>query len=101
MEDLLLAKYLISVTVPLKVTICPFLNFRFSGFWDKSSKLILESLLVRFVGTNDDDGEDDYDDDDVNDNDGDDEVVLPLIILSKEVSFELIEYCSTPESQST
>ena len=50
------------------MTICPFLDFRFSGFWGKSSKLVLESLLVRleigagfhgFVGTNDDDGDDD------------------------------------------
>ena len=34
----------------------------------------------------------------------DDELVLELlssIILSKEVSFELIEYCSSPESLST
>ena len=88
----------------------------------------MESLLVRleigsgyreFVGTNDDGG-----DDDVNDDDGDDkdvwywlgksdvdtsmrehcEVLLELfslIILSKEVSFELTEYCSSPESLPT
>ena len=61
------------------MTNCPFLNFRFSGFWDKSSKLILGSLLMRleigsgfcgFVDTNDDGR-----DDDVNDDDGDDEDV--------------------------
>ena len=67
----------------MKVTNCPFLNFKFSGFWDKSSKLVLESLLGRleigsgfrgFLDTNDggvDDGgsdggnDDDYDDNDV------------------------------------
>ena len=61
------------------MTNCPFLNFRFSGFWDKSSKLILECLLVRleigsgfrgFVGTNDDGG----DEDDVSDDGGDEDV---------------------------
>ena len=86
----------------------------------------MESLLVRleigsglhgFVGTNDDGGNDD----DGNDDDGDvcywigksdvdtsicehGELVLELlslIILSKEVSFELTEYCSPPESLST
>ena len=110
------------------MTNCPFLNFRFSGFKDKSSKLILENLLVRleigsgfcgFVDTNDDGGDDDDDDDDdVNDDDGDDEDVgywqgksdvgtsicedgeWVLELLSKEVSFELIEYCSSPESLS-
>ena len=59
------------------MTNCPLLNFRFSGFWDRSSKLILESLLVRleigsgfcgFVDTNDGGGDDD-------DDDGDDEDV--------------------------
>ena len=91
----------------------------------------MESLLVRleigsrfwgFVDTNDDGGDDDGGNDDGDDGDDEDvwywlgksdvgtsmcedgELVLELlslIILSKEVSFELIEYCSSPESLST
>ena len=60
------------------MTISPFLNFRFSEFWYKSSKLILKYLLVRleigsvfrgFVDTNDDDSNDDVNDDDRDDED--------------------------------
>ena len=88
----------------------------------------MKSLLVRleigsvfrgFVDTNDDDSNDDVNDDDRDDEDvwywlgksnvdtcicEDGELVLELlslIISSKEVSFELLEYCSSSESLST
>ena len=83
-------------------------------------RLEIGSGFCGFVDTNDDGG----DDDDINDADGDDydvwywlgksdvdtsvcevsELVLELlslIILWKEVSFELIECCSSPELLST
>ena len=87
-------------------------------------RLEIGSGFCGFVDTSDDGGGDDDDDDDINDADGDDEDVwywlgksdvdtsvcevgelvlesLSLIILWKEVSFELMECFSSPESLST
>ena len=73
-------------------------------------RLEIGSGFCGFVSTNDDGGDDDSDDDvwywlgksDVDTSIyEDDELVLELlslITLSKEVSFELTEYCSSPES---
>ena len=74
------------------MTDCPFLNFTFSGFWDKFPKLILESLLLRlergsgfggFVDTNHDGGNDDGDNDD-----GGDSIVCTAARLNLQTNFQ-------------
>ena len=74
------------------MTDCPFLNFTFSGFWDKSPKLILESLLLRlergsgfggFVDTNHDSGDEDGDNDD-----GGDSIVCTTARLNLQANFQ-------------